>query len=1508
MHMAYLCRAATIFSRWLCVVFISLFLTSAWADQASGLSWLQAQIKADGSLASEASSSALPVQIRSETATTQHKFLVPVKPVLTNAIDSVGGDTVEILARKSIEKRIVSPSLIYLDALVLQQNSNGGFGAAAGYVSNAQDTAFALAALTGSGNSYDSAVDRAITWLLAAQEASGQWSVAADGDALVPTSIVVQALHAYRQATVVASALYKARVWLLSARDAGGTWRAAVRNAHALLAVLPGLPNAASVQPAVDTLRAEQRADGSWEGDAYVTALALRALFTAEQPTTDPDMSSLQGRIVSEATGLPLPDVQVRLVGVGKTTRTDAHGRFNFPQLSSGTEGVVVEASGHLTLTSTIQLQKGQQLDLGTVFLKALSGSNVSTVTVVGVAKFTNDGITFQNAVNAAITVGGQTVNTNAAGAYLLENVAEGATELHATYSSFQQVTVNFSAIAGQQVTFNPIFRANSGQSTLKVVVSAEETGLPIASASVMLNGFFLTANAKGEVNFATGVMAGENSVAVTANGYTTRILTFTAQGYQSISLPVTLSAPATAPGPTSLHGIVTDAATRLPVAGVSVTIEGAGRTALSDYTGNYSISGAPNFSGVRKVVFDKVGYQRHEQTITLVQNASHQFDVPLQLQADTSRPISLAVTVTDRVTRQPVAGAMVTLSGSNPHILRTDAIGSATVTGLNAGATQVQVVAAGYDNVAFATDLLEGRDYQLPVEMTPQILGSDRVYGVVLDAQSRRPLAGARVTLAGTAVHESIAGADGRYEFTNINPGRWYLAAAASGYKGTGRGFDIAASTEIDLPLNADYGLSGDKVLRAVAVGHPNNSSSAIGYLFIFGAAGTVGEVKSNDGAINHSFTIDASGVAEVMVPNKQFLSPANAVLGKAMLIFADQPVSAYFLNRERYTTDMSYLLGVSAMGTEYRVLDWEYSYSTIQFSLTAIEDGTVATVTPRATLASGQLANVPFDVTLNKGQSVLYTASSGSEISGTAIRSNKVLAVFAGGQCANIPTNAGYCDHLFTQLPPVKYWASRYVVPVTANSGIAGNLVRILANTAATQIRVNEILVATLNSGEFHEIATAGNLYIESSSPVLVGQFLKGSTATTGGALGDPAFSFVAGIDQTLSDYVFTAPTSLSPYQENYLNVAVLTSDLPSLELNGAPVDTTAFKPVGTSGYSAGNVKIATGPGRIKAAQPFFATISGFSQDDSYHTIIGASYASGASQVPIVASIRAETDQPTYPSETAVQLLASISNQGSVVANLQAVLRIHDAQGIEIARFAPHSAGNVAPGATLQLEQAWNTARLPAGTYTVIAVLLDGTGGIVTTASTEFSITAGAGAQAPKVALTVTVEKAIYTANDRVRIDNLVSNLTVNAPIDNARVRLTVRDPHNVVVFTHTHAIGQLLASSIRSLDASQLLKDAPAGRYTVQAVLIGSGNQIKETAVLNGQAKAYDVDVEMASATTSFTVLAGGVGLPGGPGRVTGIPVNQPSFLWLAALILAGMAAMRLRKLPKQKQGGV
>ena len=446
-------RTTTAFMHWLCCAFVFWFSGAVFASDALGLAWLQAQVRADGSLAQEGVSAALPVQGRAEVATTLQAMAGTVPAVLLNAIDQTSGTSVEILARKALAKQLTAPSTAYLDALAQQQNPDGGFGAAQGYSSNVQDTAWALHALAATQSS-SVVAEKALDWLISSQQLDGQWMMAFDGDAVVTTSMAVQALAAYRQQPAVQAALAKARAWLIAQRNANQLWSDDLRTAHALLAVLPGLMSASEVQAAVTALKASQASDGSWADDPHLTALILRALTIAAQPVTNPDMASVTGMLLDSQSRAPLVGFTANLRGAASLLAVvGATGSFEFTALTPGPYTLEVPAQGQFqALRADIALIPGQRLDVGQLLLNRNVIPSAATVFGKVTRADTGAGI-----AGATIQVGSLTARSGPDGSYQLLEVPPGDVTVMVSAAGFRGAAGKVVLQAGSTAIFSPI-------------------------------------------------------------------------------------------------------------------------------------------------------------------------------------------------------------------------------------------------------------------------------------------------------------------------------------------------------------------------------------------------------------------------------------------------------------------------------------------------------------------------------------------------------------------------------------------------------------------------------------------------------------------------------------------------------------------------------------------------------------------------------------------------------------------------------------------------------------------------------------------------------------------------------------------------------------------------------------------------------------------------------------------------------------------------------------------
>lgn len=192
-------------------------------------------------------------------------------------------DDLDDLARRiealASEGRDVAP---LVSQLVASANLDGGWGLASDFSSDALDTALALTALA-PRQGIDDAVRDGLGALLQAQSAGG-WACISGADTEVFCSAqALAALAKYQARYFVSQALGNGRSFLGSRRNADGSYGPAgedsvFNTALAALAWVASGPVGLERLSTISFLEARQGTDGSWGGDPYQTALALRAL------------------------------------------------------------------------------------------------------------------------------------------------------------------------------------------------------------------------------------------------------------------------------------------------------------------------------------------------------------------------------------------------------------------------------------------------------------------------------------------------------------------------------------------------------------------------------------------------------------------------------------------------------------------------------------------------------------------------------------------------------------------------------------------------------------------------------------------------------------------------------------------------------------------------------------------------------------------------------------------------------------------------------------------------------------------------------------------------------------------------------------------------------------------------------------------------------------------------------------------------------------------------------
>ena len=364
---------------------------------------------------------------------------------------------------------------------------------------------------------------------------------------------------------------------------------------------------------------------------------------------------------------------------------------------------------------------------------------------------------------------------------------------------------------------------------------------------------------------------------------------------------------------------------------------------------------------------------------------------------------------------------------------------------------------------------------------------------------------------------------------------------------------------------------------------------------LFIAGDTATIGTVSIPGLSFTSSFSVTPGTVTSVILPSTAQVTTSNTIGNLGIHVSSAAEVTVYGLNRARYTTDAFLGLPADILGTEY--INLGYGRSGSQFGIVATQANTTVTITPSVTTGS-RIVGVPYSIILNQGQTYqLRNTTSTGDLTGSIVQSDKPIAAFGGHQCANIPPGYTACDHIVEQLTPTNTWGQTFLtVPLATR--LKGDTFRILASQNGTEVRINGSLVATLNRGKFYEQIIVGQSEIITTKPVLVAQYSNGTAFD--GVTSDPFETLIPPNEQFLANYTVTTPAS--GFLINYINIVAPNAMVGAINLDGSPIPSASFLPIGSSGFSGTAVPVTIGSHNLDGSLPFGLTVYGFALYDSY------------------------------------------------------------------------------------------------------------------------------------------------------------------------------------------------------------------------------------------------------------------------------------------------------------------
>lgn len=401
-----------------------------------------------------------------------------------------------------------------------------------------------------------------------------------------------------------------------------------------------------------------------------------------------------------------------------------------------------------------------------------------------------------------------------------------------------------------------------------------------------------------------------------------------------------------------------------------------------------------------------------------------------------------------------------------------------------------------------------------------------------------------------------------------------------------------------LGLPAGAADG-TGRSFMFAFQNNQPDQHPGDHAWLRLYIAApdGASGTVRVPGLGFSQAIGVAPGALAQVELPLAAKALPDNGTADLGVQVTLNAPAIVYGMNRLRASTDAFLALPEDALGRDYRVLAYRSTNGRSQVAVTAIADGTEVLIHPSGAVR-GLTTGEPLRLRLNRGQVYsLVGATAAVDLTGTRIGASAPVAVQAGAECANVPPNAGTCDHLVEMLPPLSAWGRRFLtLPLATRQ--RGDLLRILADQDGTEVRIDGTPVATLAAGAVWERMQRTPALIETSAPVLIGQYAVGTSVDR--VVSDPFMVLIPPMEQYLDRYLFATPES--GFRANFVNVICPTTALPTLQLDDAPVDAARFAPIGDGTWRAAALPLTPGSHRLRAGSPFGITIYGFDQADSY------------------------------------------------------------------------------------------------------------------------------------------------------------------------------------------------------------------------------------------------------------------------------------------------------------------
>ena len=373
------------------------------------------------------------------------------------------------------------------------------------------------------------------------------------------------------------------------------------------------------------------------------------------------------------------------------------------------------------------------------------------------------------------------------------------------------------------------------------------------------------------------------------------------------------------------------------------------------------------------------------------------------------------------------------------------------------------------------------------------------------------------------------------------------------------------------------------------------------------YGATGTVSCAAIS---FSQNFTVPAGGIATVTIPSTAGIQNTEVVEQKGIHVTASDTITCNLTRFKPGSGDGAQLISTNSLGTDYMAMTIKSLSYRDGFTFVGTQNGTVLTITPSVNLMSGKLAGVPFNQTLNAGETFMINAA--TNLTGSTVSAKAPIAVFASNGCSNAPpnevncsiSNITYCDFLFENMYPTNSWGTEFATGrFMGRTG--GDHFRVMALQNGTDVYLNGNVWGSINSGQFVCGTYGGGNYITATKPVSVHQFARGRNADFTPNT-DPFHVGIPPYNLWFDNYFWT--TGAHPQMStHHITVVTETANTANVQYDGGPIGV-SWTAIAGSPYSYAIKQIIPGAHTLTGAK-MYATIYGWGNaSESYGYLAGS------------------------------------------------------------------------------------------------------------------------------------------------------------------------------------------------------------------------------------------------------------------------------------------------------------